>query len=151
MNGQIKLREYKSLSFSLTPQGEVNSSIKDFKSRASSVLYQLKRKLGENFKKYPDITMGLFKALVEPIILHMADFWGCLKPAGNNPYDTTKFLKFKTTVGSLKSLYSSLHRNLVHYWSELIDHSQAEKHSIIVVLFCLSFQILIEISLATKL
>ena len=51
--------------------------------------------MGEYFNKYPDTAMHLFDALIKPIILYMADFWGCLSSQKNNPVDTTqnRFLK----------------------------------------------------------
>ena len=111
------MKEYKYLGILLTPSWEVNSRIKDLKSRASSAL-QLKRKLGENFKKYPDIMMRFFNALVKPIVLYMTDFWGCLKPPKNNPVDMTQVSFLKRLLGvkiqtPSKSPYRSLHRNLV--------------------------------------
>ena len=71
-NSTIKtVREYKYLGFLLTPSGEINSGLRDLKARAAFALAQLKGKLGENFRKYYDITMELFNAFVKPIILYL--------------------------------------------------------------------------------
>ena len=89
------VREYKYLGFLITPSGEVVTGIKDLHSRAAYALVQLRRKLGENFRKYPKVTLYLFDALVKPILMYMSDFWGCLKMPKNNPIDLihNKFLK----------------------------------------------------------
>ena len=71
MNGQLKLREYKYL---------VNSGIKYLKPRASSAHSQIKRKLGENVRECPDITMGLFNALAI-----YGRFMGLLKTSKKQP------------------------------------------------------------------
>ena len=63
--------------------------------------------------------MGLFNALVKPIILYMADFWGCLKPPKNKPVDMIQLSFIKRLLGVQiqipppQSPYRSLHRNLV--------------------------------------
>ena len=89
------VRQYKYLGFIITPSGEINSGLKDLKSRGIFALTELRNKMGEYFNKYPDTTMHLFDALIKPIILYMADFWGCLPLQKYNPVDTTqnRFLK----------------------------------------------------------
>ena len=83
------VREYKYLGFLITPSGEINSGLKDLKSRAVFALTLLRSKMGEYFNKYPDIIIHLFDALIKPIILYMSDFWGCLPMRKNNPIDIT--------------------------------------------------------------
>ena len=89
------VREYKYLGFIITPSGEVLTGLKELRSRAGYALMQLRRKLGKNFRKYPEITIYLFETLVKPVIMYMSDFWGCLKMPKNNPIDVIhmKFLK----------------------------------------------------------
>ena len=89
------VREYKYLGFVITPSGEILTGLKDLHSRAAYALVQLRKKLGENFRKYPEVTLYLFDALVKPILMYMSDFWGCLKMPKNNPIDLihSKFLK----------------------------------------------------------
>ena len=89
------VRQYKYLGFIIKPSGEINSGLKDLKSRGIFALTQLRNKMGEYFNKYPDTTMHLFDALIKPIILYMADFWGCLSSRKYNPVDITqnRFLK----------------------------------------------------------
>ena len=89
------VREYKYLGFLITPSGEIVNGLKDLHSRAAYALVQLREKLGENFSKYPKVTLHLFDTLVKPILMYMSDFWGCLKMPKNNPIDLihNKFLK----------------------------------------------------------
>ena len=89
------VREYKYLGFMITPSGEILTGLKDLHSRAAYALVQLRRKLGENFRKYPNVTLHLFDALIKPILTYMSDFWGCLKMPKNNPIELihSKFLK----------------------------------------------------------
>ena len=77
------VREYKYLGFLVTPSGEVTSGILDLRSRALYAFVQLKKKLGDNFRKH--ISTYLFDALVKPIILYCSDFWGILKINKKNP------------------------------------------------------------------
>ena len=65
------VREYKYLGFMITPSGEILTGLKDLKSRATYALVQLRRKLGENFRKYPNVTLHLFEALIKPILTYM--------------------------------------------------------------------------------
>ena len=104
------VRVYKYLGFVVTPSGEINSGLKDLRSRANRALAQLRRKLGEIFRTYPVETTQLFDTLVKPIILYMSDFWGCLRLPVNNPIEKilNSFLKQllgvqtqTTTVGIL--------------------------------------------------
>ena len=64
------IREYKYLGFILTPSGEIVTGLKDLYSRALYALVQLRKKLGESFRKYPQINFYLFDALVKPIIMY---------------------------------------------------------------------------------
>ena len=89
------VREYKYLGFILTPSGEITTGLKDLKDRANRASNCLRTKLGDSFRKDIRITLKLFKALVQPILLYMADFWGCLPMPKNNPIEVmqNKFLK----------------------------------------------------------
>ena len=89
------VREYKYLGFIITPSGEVTSGLKDLKSRAAFALVELRRKLGLSFRKYFDISLYLFDALIKPILMYMSDFWGCQKLQKNNPIELiqNRFLK----------------------------------------------------------
>lgn len=89
------VREYKYLGFIITPSGGVTRGIGDLKTRALFAAAQLRRKLGNNFRKHFDISIFLFKALVMPIILYLSDFWGCLKIQEKASPDLvqSKFLK----------------------------------------------------------
>ena len=51
--------------------------------------------MGEYFRLKPNIYMKLFNTLVKPVLLYMADLWGCLKMPKNDPIDALqiKFLK----------------------------------------------------------
>ena len=93
------IREYKYLGFVVTPSGEVTTGVKDLCSRASYALVQLRRKLGENFKKYPEITFHLFDSLIKPILMYLSDFWGCLKMPKNNPIDLIHMRFLKQLLG----------------------------------------------------
>ena len=84
------VRQYKYLGFIIKPSGEINSGLKDLKSRGIFALTQLRNKMGEYFNKYPDTTMHLFDALIKPIILYMEDIWGCLSLQKYNSVDTTQ-------------------------------------------------------------
>ena len=79
------VREYKYLGFLITPSGEVSTGIHDLKSRAMSALAQLRRKLGDNFRKNLRMSLYLFDAIVKPIMLYCSDFWGMLQIDKNNP------------------------------------------------------------------
>ena len=69
-------REYKYLGFLVTPSGEVNTGIKDLKSRALFALVQLKKKMGIHFRENIGMSLYLFDTLIKPIILYCSDFGG---------------------------------------------------------------------------
>ena len=54
------VREYKYLGFVVTPSGEINSGLKDLRSRANRAITQLGRKLGDGFRMFIDTTKYLF-------------------------------------------------------------------------------------------
>ena len=89
------VREYKYLGFLLVPSGSIMHGINDLKSRGNKAFFQIKNKMGEYFRLKPKITIKLFNTLVKPVLLYMADLWGCLKMPKNDPIDTVqmKFLK----------------------------------------------------------
>ena len=89
------IREYKYLGFVLTPSGEIVSGLYDLKDRAARAYALLRTKMGAFFRKNLLTTLQLFDALIKPILLYMADFWGCLKMPKNNPIEIFhhKFLK----------------------------------------------------------
>ena len=79
------VREYKYLGFLVTPSGGVEAGILDLKSRALYALVQLRKKLGDNFRKNIGISFYLFDTLVKPIIMYCSDFWGVLKINKGSP------------------------------------------------------------------
>ena len=81
------VREYKYLGFLITPSGEVTTGIQDLKSRALYALVQLRKKLGDNFRKNTKISFYLFDSLVKPIMLYCSDFWGPLQFNKKDPSD----------------------------------------------------------------
>ena len=89
------VREYKYLGFLLVPSGSISQGLNDLKSRGNKAFFQIKNKMGEYFRLKPQISIKLFNTLVKPILLYMADFWGCLKMPKNDPIGTIqmKFLK----------------------------------------------------------
>ena len=89
------VREYKYLGFLLVPSGSVVQGLNDLKSRGNRAFFQLKNKMGEYFRLKPKISIKLFNTLVKPVLLYMADLWGCLKTPKNDPIDSMqiKFLK----------------------------------------------------------
>ena len=95
-NGNIEtVREYKYLGFILIPSGSISHGLNDLKARASRALAHLRNMTGEYFRKETLVTIKLFNTIVRPILLYMADFWGCLKTPKNNPIEIlqNKFLK----------------------------------------------------------
>ena len=75
--GENKLestRQYKYLGFIVTPSGEITSRLRDLKDRALRGFMKLKNKMDIAFRKHPLITLKLFKALIEPILLYASDF-----------------------------------------------------------------------------
>ena len=89
------VREYKYLGFLLVPSGCVAHGLHDLKSRAGRALFKIKNKMGEQYRSNPGITIKLFNTLVKPILMYMAELWGCLKAPKGDPVDTfqMKFLK----------------------------------------------------------
>ena len=67
----------------------------DLKSRGNRAIVKIRSTMGEYFKTKPSISIKLFNTLVKPILLYMADLWGCMKMPKNNPIEIvqTKFLK----------------------------------------------------------
>ena len=86
-------RQYKYLGFMVTPSGEITTGLKDLKDRALRALFKMKNKLGITFRKYPLVSLKLFRTLIEPILLYASDFWGILKLPKNNPIENV-FLSF---------------------------------------------------------
>ena len=78
-------REYKYLGFLVTPSGEVNTGIRDLKSRALYALTQLRKKMGNHFREKVGISLYLFDTLIKPIILYCSDFWGILRISKKDP------------------------------------------------------------------
>ena len=89
------VREYKYLGFVLVPSGSIIPGIIDLKSRGNRAIAKIRSTMGEYFKTKPSISIKLFNTLVKPILLYMADLWGCMKMPKNNPIEIvqTKFLK----------------------------------------------------------
>ena len=79
------VREYKYLGFLITPSGEVTTGIQYLKSRALYALVQLRKKLGDNFRRNTKIAFYLFDSLVKPIMLYCSDFWGPLRLNKKDP------------------------------------------------------------------
>ena len=86
-------RQYKYLGLVVTPSGEISTGLHDLKDRALRAFIKMKTKLGITFRKLPLVTIKIFKALVEPILLYASDFWGILKNPQNNPIENV-FLSF---------------------------------------------------------
>ena len=78
-------REYKYLGFLVTPSGEVNTGIRDLKSRALYALVQLRKKMGDHFRENIGMSYYLFDTLIKPIILYCSDFWGILRIIKKDP------------------------------------------------------------------
>ena len=79
------VRQYKYLGFLITPSGEVTTGIQDLKSRALYALVQLRKRLGEDFRRNTKIAFYLFDSLVKPIMLYCSDFWGPLRLNKRDP------------------------------------------------------------------
>ena len=79
------VKEYKYLGFLVTPSGEVTSGVSDLKSRALYAFVQLRKKLGNHFRKDIDMSIYLFDTLVRPILLYCSDFWSILKINKKDP------------------------------------------------------------------
>lgn len=137
-------RQYKYLGFIVTPSGEINTGLKDLKDRALRALAKLKHKLGASFRKYPLVTLKLFKSLVEPILLYASDFWGILKMPDNNPVENlfSSFCKQllgvqkqTTNVGVLLELGQIplvilARRNAIKNWVRIITNENCNKNII---------------------
>ena len=88
--GSTKLenvRSYKYLGLTITPSGEIRTALDDLRSRALKAYMALKNKLGVCFRDHVDDTIGLFDAMIKPILLYGSDFWGSLKLPKNNPVE----------------------------------------------------------------
>ena len=130
------VREYKYLGFLLTPSGEINTGVKDLRSRATYALTQLRSKMGNEFYMSFDVSSYLFKALVEPIILYLSDFWGCMLRPKNNHVDIVqnKFLKQflgtqqRTTSNGILletgqiPLITYAQKNCVKNWERIVEN-----------------------------
>ena len=90
---------YKYLGFIFTPSGEIHSGLKDLKDRALRAYYKLKLGLGQYFRLHVITTIFLFNALIKPILLYSADFWGCLKLPKNNPIENVHIRFCKDLLG----------------------------------------------------
>ena len=67
-------REYKYLGYKVTPSGEITSGLSDLKDRAMRAFAKTKKQLGPYFRAYPEITLKVIKAVIEPILLYASDF-----------------------------------------------------------------------------
>ena len=86
-------REYKYLGFKVTPHGGIGNGLCDLKDRALKALYKMKHQMATSFRRHPDITIKLFKTLIQPILLYASDFWGILKLPKKKPIETL-FMRF---------------------------------------------------------
>ena len=89
---------YKYLGFIFTPSGEINSGIKDLKDRGLLAYYKLKRGLGHYSRLHIKIIFQ-FNALIKPILLYAANFWGCLKMPRNNHITNAHLRIYKDLLG----------------------------------------------------
>ena len=89
------VREYKYLGFLLVPSGSVMAGLNDLKCRGNRAMFKIKNQMGEYFRLRPQVSIKLFNSLVKPILLYMADLWGCVKMPKTDPIVTVqmKFLK----------------------------------------------------------
>ena len=104
--GSTKLecvRSYKYLGLSITPSGEIRSALDDLRSRALKAYMALKNKLGTCFRDHIDDTIGLFNAMIKPILLYGSDFWGCLKLPRNNPVENLYMQFCRQVLGVQKN------------------------------------------------
>ena len=129
-------RQYKYLGFLVTPSGEITTGLKDLKDRALRAFAKMKKKQGLLFRKYPHITMKLFKALVEPILLYASDFWGILKLPKNNPIENVHLSFCKQLLGVQKQttnigvllelgqvpLNILAQKNAIKNWSRIVNN-----------------------------
>ena len=79
------VKDNKYLGFIITTYGEILTGLKDLHSRDAYTLVQLRKRLGENFINYPDVTLHLFDVLVKPIIMYISDFCRCLNMPKKQP------------------------------------------------------------------
>ncbi len=93
------VREYKYLGFIIVPSGSIVAGLNDLKSRGNRAIFQIKNRMGEYFRLKPEISIKLFNTLVKPILLYMADLWGCLKMPKNDPIDTVQVNFLKQLLG----------------------------------------------------
>ena len=93
---------YKYLGFLLNPCGGINKGLNNLKDRALRAYYGLKKKMGIFFRKHISTTLGLFNALIKPILLYASDFWGCLKLPKNNPIENLQIRFYKELLGVQK-------------------------------------------------
>ena len=128
-------RQYKYLGFMVTPSGEITTGLKDLKDRSLRAFAKMKNKLGVFFKKHPLISIKLFNALVQPILLYASDFWGILKPPQNNPVETVHLSFCKQILGVQKQttnigvllelgqvpLSLSAQKNAIKNWVRIIN------------------------------
>ena len=71
------LNEYKYLGFKVTPYGGIANCLHDLKDRALKAFYKMKHQMCPSLRRYPTITIKLFKTLIQPILLYASNFWGC--------------------------------------------------------------------------
>ena len=105
--GNVKLenvRVYKYLGLIFTPSGEIRSALEDLKCRALKAYMKLKNKLGTCFHSYPNDSIKLFHAIINPILLYASDFWGCLSLPSNNPIENLHLMFCKHLLGVHKTL-----------------------------------------------
>ena len=95
-------RQYKYLGFMITPSGEITTGLKDLKDRALRAFIKMKCKQGIWFRKYPIISLKIFTALIEPILLYASDFWGILNLPQNNPIENAHMSFCKQLLGVQK-------------------------------------------------
>ena len=63
----------------------------------------MKNKLGVCFRDHVDDTIGLFDAMIKPILLYGSDFWGSLKLPKNNPVENLYMQFCRQILGVQKS------------------------------------------------
>lgn len=119
-------REYKYLGFMVTPSGSITTGLKDLKDRANRALSQMKRKQGILFRKEPLLSLKLFQALIEPILLYASDFWGILLPKVN-PIDTAHLSFCKQLLG-VQTCTATI--GVLLELGEIPIHIKAKKNSI---------------------
>ena len=96
------VRSYKYLGFLITPSGEINTGLKDLRDRAMKAYMKIKSDMGVSFNQNIPTTLSLIDALVKPILLYCADFWGCLKLPRNNPIENLHMMICKHILGVQK-------------------------------------------------